>query len=80
MNIRTNLNTFGEVSRSMKQLIMELEILKNDLAAVTNGKGASMVGIEDADGKFACTNVEEALRVLRDNIEDHVGAWDDAVD
>ncbi|MNV17260.1 hypothetical protein D3C71_1080440 [compost metagenome] len=37
----------------------------NNLAAVTNGKGASLVGIEDASGKFTATTVEEALGELK---------------
>jgi hypothetical protein len=35
-----------------------------DLIAVTNGKGASLIGIEDAAGKFTATNLEAALLEL----------------
>lgn len=35
--------------------------LIDDLLAVTNGKGASRIGIEDAAGNVAATNVEDAI-------------------
>jgi len=42
--------------------------LITDLASVTAGKGASMIGIEDAAGKFAATTVEAALLELKNDI------------
>lgn len=42
--------------------------LITDLASVAAGKGASMVGIEDAAGKFAATTVEAALLELKNDI------------
>jgi len=39
-----------------------------DLAAVTTGKGASMVSIEDANSKITATDVEGALEELADRI------------
>lgn len=38
------------------------KVAKTDLAATTAGKGASLVGIQDATGLFASTNAEGALR------------------
>ena len=38
--------------------------LKQDLASVDNGKGASLVGVEDADGNFTSTNIEGVLGEL----------------
>jgi hypothetical protein len=40
-----------------------------DLAAQTTGKGASLVGIEDAAGNFTATTVEGSLVELNDRIE-----------
>lgn len=39
-----------------------------DLASTATGKGASMIGIEDAAGKFAATTVEGALLELKNDI------------
>lgn len=38
--------------------------LKNDLASVANGKGATLVGVEDAAGNFTSDNVEGVLKEL----------------
>jgi hypothetical protein len=39
----------------------KLDLKWGDLASTANGEGASLVGIEDADGLFTATNVEAAL-------------------
>lgn len=36
-----------------------------DLASTANGKGASMVGVEDAGGKYTATTVEAALAEVK---------------
>ncbi len=38
--------------------------IRNDLASTVTAKGASLVGIEDADSQFTATTVEEALKEL----------------
>ncbi len=38
------------------------------IASVSNGEGASLVGIEDSAGNFAAVNVEAALAELQSNI------------
>lgn len=39
------------------------------LASTDNGEGASLVGVEDADGNFTATTVEGVLAELQDNID-----------
>ncbi|AOQ24730.1 hypothetical protein MTAT_04710 [Moorella thermoacetica] len=46
--------------------------LKSDLASTAVGKGASMVGIEDAGAKFASSTVEGALSELFDKVNTDV--------
>lgn len=43
--------------------------LSSDLASTANGKGASLIGVEDATNKFTATNVEGVLAELQGNIE-----------
>lgn len=44
----------------------KLDLRHGDLASNSNGEGASLIGIEDADGNFTATNVEGALDELYD--------------
>lgn len=46
--------------------------LQDDLAAVTNGKGASMIGLEDSADKVIATNVEDGIA--------EIAAWKETTD
>jgi C4-type Zn-finger protein len=42
--------------------------IRNDFASVVSGKGASLVGVEDATGVFTATTVEGVLVEIQENI------------
>ena len=53
----------------------KLDLYWGDLASQNNGEGASLVGIEDAGGYTAYTNVEDAIQEIYGLIAD-VSGWD----
>lgn len=53
----------------------KIDLFVGDLASQANGEGASLVGIEDAGGYTAYTNVEDVIQELYSLIAD-VSGWD----
>jgi hypothetical protein len=51
---------------SVYPALEKLDLKFGDLASVSNGEGASLVGIEDAAGNYTATNVEAALAEVYD--------------
>lgn len=49
----------------------EIADYKTDLASQSTGKGASLIGIEDADENFTATNVEGALAEVKNEVLSH---------
>jgi hypothetical protein len=45
------------------------QAIHTDLASTATGKGASLVGVEDAAGKFTATTVEGVLTEIQGNVE-----------
>lgn len=52
----------------------KLDLKWGDLASAVNGEGASLVGVEDAGGFFAGTDVEAVLQEIGQDLED-VSGW-----
>lgn len=58
-----------ELGAFIDAMAVDVETISTDLAATTNGKGASLVGIEDAGGLITATTVEGALAENRTAID-----------
>jgi len=61
-----------ELTLDSTRALLDL-VTATDLAAVTNGDGASLVGVEDAAANFTGTDVEAVLAELQSNIDSAVG-------
>lgn len=60
------------VATDVQAAIAEVDSEKaslTELASTANGEGASLIGVEDAGGKFTAANVEAVLSELQDNID-----------
>lgn len=68
--LQDNIDT---VSSNLAQEVIDRQnadqAIRDDLASNLNGKGASLVGIEDTGGKFTATDVEGALSELEGRVE-----------
>ena len=56
-------------SAGIAQNAADLATLETELASNSAGKGASMIGLEDAEGRFTSTNVEGALKEVHQKVE-----------
>lgn len=67
LGIRTDVQSWDEVRRSLNQIVMHLE----RLSAVTAGSGASMIGYEDAGGKTTAADLETIVGRIVVAVEAH---------
>ena len=56
-------------------IVTSITNLVTDLASTADGKGANLIGIEDADGHFTSTTVEAALAEIANIIADLPGRF-----
>jgi hypothetical protein len=70
VNIAKDSEKLGGKEPSYYASNSDLNLYKTNLASQELNKGASLIGIHDADNKFTATNVEGALKELFINVSD----------